>query len=271
MRAHELIIESTGGGTFTVYHGTPKKFKSFAAFALGSTNGAAPINMTGFNFTDSLEVAKTFGNNILKCEVQIFRPLVINAKGANYSDFKHILNDKLSSLDKPSNRAKYDGVIIKQYADAGIYGTEYIKSNHYIPFTSGQIKILTSIDLVTETYIPDDLSEYASGYMRGMGASSHPDAIHKEDAYNWRYVPDYPISNLNPDVDKRAWMLEEIDMWADEGQPDRYHSEIHDPIEEPIIVVEIDGIGEIIDGWHRTGGSILGGRTTIPAVVGILI
>lgn len=126
------------------------------------------------------------------------------------------------------------------------------------------------IDLLSETYIPDDLAEYASGYMRGMGASSHPDAIQHESKYDWRFEPNYPISNLNPEVDFREWMLEEIEMWAEEGQPDRYEEEINSPIEEPIIVVEIDGVGQIIDGWHRTGGSVLAGRTTIPAVVGIL-
>lgn len=127
------------------------------------------------------------------------------------------------------------------------------------------------INLITETYVPDDLAEYASSYMRGMGASGHPDAIHHQDDYEWRYEPIYPISHLNTEgFDMGEWMLEEIDMWAEEGQPDRYESEINDPIREPIIVVEIDSKGEIIDGWHRVGGSVLGGRDTIPAVVGIL-
>ena len=126
------------------------------------------------------------------------------------------------------------------------------------------------INLLSESYVPNDLEQYASGYMRGMGASSHPDAIQHESKYDWRFEPNYPISNLNPDVGFREWMLEEIKMWAEEGQPDRYDREINDPIEEPIIVVEIDGVGEIIDGWHRTGGSALSGRTTIPAVVGVL-
>jgi hypothetical protein len=126
------------------------------------------------------------------------------------------------------------------------------------------------IDLLAESYIPSDLAEYASGYMRGMGASAHPDAIRHHDDYDWIYDAAYPIANLNPDIDKAKWMKDEVAMWADEGDPNRYDSEINDPIEEPIIVVEIDGVGEIVDGWHRTGGSVLSGKETIPAVVGRL-
>lgn len=126
------------------------------------------------------------------------------------------------------------------------------------------------INIVSESYIPSDLAHYASAYMNGMGASGHPDACQHEDAYDWRYEADYPIGNLNPSIDKAEWMKEEIEMWNDEGQPNRYDQEINEPIEEPITVVEIDGVGEIIDGWHRTGGSVLAGRSTIPAVVGIL-
>lgn len=138
----DALTESANGGTFTVYHGTPSTFKAFADPALGSANGTAPINMTGFNFTDNPECARTFGPNVLTCEVTIQRPLVINAKGQNYSEFKGTLNDKLARLDRPANRAKYDGVIITRYADAGIHGDEYIESNHFIPFTSDQIRVV---------------------------------------------------------------------------------------------------------------------------------
>lgn len=116
----------------------------------------------------------------------------------------------------------------------------------------------------------DDLALYTSAYMRGMGASGHPDTQHHHDEYEWRLEKAYPIANLNPEVDKVAWMKHEIEIWSSEGQPNRYDDEIAGPIREPIIVVEINGVGEIVDGWHRTGGSALAGRDTIPAVVGIL-
>ena len=121
-----------------------------------------------------------------------------------------------------------------------------------------------------ENYTPEQIASEAGGYMRGMGASGHPDACHHEDDYDWRYEPNYPISNLNPEVDKVEWMKEEIEMWDEEGQPNRYDDEIKGPIHNPIIVVEINGVGEIVDGWHRTGGSAMAGRETIPAFVGVL-
>ncbi len=124
-----------------------------------------------------------------------------------------------------------------------------------------------------ESYFDDhnNLIAYADGYMRSMGASLHPHAAHPAKDFEWRLDPNYPLSNLNPEVDKVEWMKEEIEMWADEGEPNRYDDEIKGPIRDPIIVIEIEnGVGEIIDGWHRTGGSALAGRTTIPAVVGVL-
>lgn len=131
---HEDVVTE---GTYKVFHGTDAKFGSFDDQHLGSANGTAPINMTGFNFTDSADVAKTFGGNVLACEVTINKPRVIDAKGANYSDFKHKINDVLDRVD----RSKYDGIIIKNYMDAGKYGDDYLLSNHYIPFSKSQINV----------------------------------------------------------------------------------------------------------------------------------
>jgi hypothetical protein len=121
-----------------------------------------------------------------------------------------------------------------------------------------------------ETYIPNNLAEYASAYMRGMGASDHPVALMHHDALDWRYEPAYPLANLNPEIDKAEWMREEIRDWTLDGEPDRYDDMTNgQEIIEPIVVVEIEGgVGEIVDGWHRTGSAALCGRATIPAVVG---
>lgn len=118
-----------------MYHGTDSTFENFDVAHLGSANGTAPINMTGFNFTDSEEVARSFGQNVISALVSISAPYVIDAKGQSYSEFKHVLNQKLARID----RKKYDGVIVKNYADAGIYSNDYILSNHYIPFSISQI------------------------------------------------------------------------------------------------------------------------------------
>jgi hypothetical protein len=63
-------------------------------------------------------------------------------------------------------------------------------------------------------------------------------------------------------------MVEEIDMWREEGQPDRYADMFDRPIEEPIIVVEIDGVAYLWDGCHRTGAAVTRGLTDLPAIVG---
>lgn len=139
------LFENVTGGTFTVYHGTKGQFPTFSDRELGTAHGTAPINMRGFNFTDDPECARTFGPNVLKCEVTISDPYVLDAKGKSYSDFKHVINERLPRIKK-----QHDGIIIKNYADAGVHGDDYITSNHYIPFNSSQIKILGS-DL-TEKY-----------------------------------------------------------------------------------------------------------------------
>jgi len=122
---------------FNVYHGTDIKFKVFKNKFLGTSHGTAPINMTGFSFTDNIDVARTFGKHIINAEVKIERPYIINAENRDYSEFKHVINDKLEKV----NRKKYDGIIITDYSDGGKYGDCMI-STHYIPFKSNQIKIL---------------------------------------------------------------------------------------------------------------------------------
>ena len=125
------------GGLFEVYHGTNGTFSEFDDAYRGSALGKAPTNMAGFSFTDSEEVARTFGKNVVKAMVRIDRPYVIDAKGGTYSELKHVINRDLEEAPK-----EHDGVIIKNYADAGLGGSDYVVSNHYIPFSASQIKIV---------------------------------------------------------------------------------------------------------------------------------
>ena len=138
------VMEGISGGTFIAYHGTKSDFEKFDNNQLGSAHGGAPINMMGFNFTDKLECAGTFGSKIIAADITINHPYVIDAKGKNYSEFKHVINGHLDDLDTN----KYDGIIIMRYADAVPNSDEYIESNHYIPFSASQIKIIgyTKVD-----------------------------------------------------------------------------------------------------------------------------
>lgn len=126
----------------TVYHGTDVNFETFDAAKMGSTNGTAPINMAGFNFSDSEAVALTFGMTIVAAEVSFCCPLIIDAKGGSYSEFKHTINDRLErALGKD-----YDCVVIRNYLDAGLHCDdleELQTSTHYIPRSVEQIRVVS--------------------------------------------------------------------------------------------------------------------------------
>jgi hypothetical protein len=122
---------------YDVYHGTEEELEAFNDKFKGTGYGEAPINMLGFNFTDSEKAARTFGERVVHARVRINRPYIIDLKGEEYSYGKHTINRRLEKLDKD----KYDGIIIKNYADAGRHG-HYIKSNHYVPFSTSQIQIV---------------------------------------------------------------------------------------------------------------------------------
>jgi hypothetical protein len=134
---HKLFEGKQHGGTFRVFHGTRERFKGFNDRFLGSSHGTAPINMTGFNFSDSLELARTFGEIVITADVTITNPLVINARGARYGTFKHRLNEFLDEKLSP----EHDGVIIRNYRDCGAIGEHSVVSTHYVPRKVSQIKV----------------------------------------------------------------------------------------------------------------------------------
>jgi len=118
-----------------VYHGSPRRFMVFHHKYLGSSNGLAPLSKMGFSFTDNIKVARSFGKYIKKVYVILNRPYLIDADGRDYSEFKHTINDKIEYL----NKSKYDGIVIRNYRDAGIRSKKYILGDHYIPFNVNQI------------------------------------------------------------------------------------------------------------------------------------
>lgn len=123
------------------YHGTDSKFDRYDTSKLGSMRGKTPSNMAGFFFSDNKEVAQSFGKYLMSAQLDIKKPLIIDAKGKNYSEFKHKLNDILSKVDKK----KYDGVIIKNYVDS--MEDEPQSSTQYVVFNPEQIKIVNEKDL----------------------------------------------------------------------------------------------------------------------------
>lgn len=109
---------------------------------------------------------------------------------------------------------------------------------------------------------------------RGFGIvvnDDPPEAGLKADAYHWTYEPAYPVSKIHPGPEAWAdWMKEEIKMWGEEGEPNRYGDMFDRPIEEPIIIIEVDGKAWLWDGCHRTGAAAMRKLPTLPAIVGRL-
>lgn len=120
-----------------LFHGTNADFAAFDERFLGAAHGLTPTNLAGFHFTDSREVAATFGKHVLVCEVSMERPRVLDARGVSYAEFKHRLNDVLECID----RTRYDGILVRRYADAGTRSDELIVSTHFIAFSPGQVVI----------------------------------------------------------------------------------------------------------------------------------
>jgi hypothetical protein len=131
-------------------------------------------------------------------------------------------------------------------------------------------------DLITlcETYSEATMSPEQ---LRGM-AAYWQDAIQdaKADDFDWHFDPAFPISNINGGDDTlnpegwATWMKDEIQMWAEEGEPDRYDDMFGHRIEEPVVLhLDKSGHGHIWDGCHRTGACAMQGVATIPAIVGV--
>ena len=68
-----------------------------------------------------------------------------------------------------------------------------------------------------------------------------------------------------PDAD---WMKAEIDMWAEEGEPDRFQDLLTEEIRSPVVAVAVEGGLFLWDGLHRIGALAMTGRKEIQAMIG---
>ena len=110
---------------------------------------------------------------------------------------------------------------------------------------------------------PESLREAARDHFGACDDGS----LTPDDA-DWTFEPAYPLDKLPvPKEGWEAWWEGEKQISLEYGLTHRLDFE-HEPITEAIYVSEDAGHVQIWDGWHRAGGSIVSGRTTIPAVVG---
>jgi hypothetical protein len=112
---------------------------------------------------------------------------------------------------------------------------------------------------------PEQLLDQARAH--GLVMPGPTEAMLKAVDYDWHFEPAYPVVRICLS-DWEEWWKEETEMWAEEGQPDRYADMLDRPIEEPIIVVDVGGKGYLWDGCHRTAAATVRHLPTLPAIVG---
>ena len=115
------------------------------------------------------------------------------------------------------------------------------------------------------------LCRIAEGYQGAMFGPDDPRG-QPADAYSWSFSENLCLADfLDSDEDwADAWRME-LEIWKDEGQPDRYDDMMDGrPIQEAIIVVMHEGRPHLWDGWHRVAAMKSIRRATIPAIIGTL-
>lgn len=95
--------------------------------------------------------------------------------------------------------------------------------------------------------------------------------------FNWHFDPAFPLDKVafeeGTPESRETWiefMKDEIEMWKEEGQPDRFDDLLHEDIHTAIVLhIGSDGRGYVWDGCHRTGATAMKGLPTIAAIVGV--
>lgn len=150
------LKEYVYGSKVVGYHGTDNKFSSF--------NDNKPIF-----FVDNIDVAKTFGNKVIKAELTIDNPVVFDFDDGSTFTFldKHFIPSKLAEYikeiandikqryqleDDLRNELEYygyidnfgdlDGIVMKDIKDANEMFSSHSAATNYVVFNKSQIKII---------------------------------------------------------------------------------------------------------------------------------
>jgi len=115
------------------------------------------------------------------------------------------------------------------------------------------------------------LIEYAALWENAMYGENHP-AGRPAAEYCWQ-IQDFPIEHIaDAPEDWEQWMRDEMKMWADDGDPDRFSNMFDRPIHEEVCLVKIDSMHAVLwDGYHRTAARHMLGEKTVKAIVGTLL
>jgi len=156
------------GRPLVLFHGTRRDVEAFDAQEARKT-GRPMVPDSTFYFTDSAGVASSYaglredmtgrlqqleGGNVMPVYLSLQRPMVVNARGANWDD---IFWDgdywSTNDLAVRARLAGHDGLIIRNVKDVG--AGQSVPANNYVVFSSEQVKSAIGND---GSYDRDDAS-----------------------------------------------------------------------------------------------------------------
>lgn len=154
-------VVDENGQPLKLYHGTDADLDVFSFGKLGKNTGVG----TAFNFTDSPETAKSYGNKVLKTYLNMQNPITVDFGDRSATHFlgklrnpqeitdevKNIISDMKNHYDIDENIIEelknlgfreysdnLDGIIFKNVLDN--YGLGGKSANNYVVFNPNQIK-----------------------------------------------------------------------------------------------------------------------------------
>ena len=133
-------VVDSDGQPLLVFHGTyADEFKTFDAEERCVRWDGKEVKFKTFYFTDSREVAATYGNNTVEVHLSLKKPKRLDARGKTWEEFSLFGKIVEASL------AGHDGLIAKNIMDdAADDGAGHISSTIYVAFNPEQIRIADS-------------------------------------------------------------------------------------------------------------------------------
>lgn len=126
--AVELDLNKHTSGDIDAFHGSDSKIKDID-FSKSNQSSRTGVPKGVAFLTDDADVAKSYGENVLKKKIKMNNPLVVDAKGRPWDEIdfvsdrgvKTVMNiNELANYAKTVSKLKgYDGLVVKNVRDTG--------------------------------------------------------------------------------------------------------------------------------------------------------